>query len=165
MLKNELMKDLSIKNKKSNMEIAVKLVEETGEVSEAVLKMLGSNGMSYKVGNENLVDEVKEECVDVMMIALSLIYKLTGDNKGVEGKLEILKGKSELELVLLLSKATGELSEEILKGESLNLDKVVEKVSNVISLAQSLFYKAGGNKEEEGKILDVKLKKWQKVSQ
>ena len=164
MLKNKLMKDLSLKNKKSNMEIAVKLVEETGEVSEAVLKMLGSNGMSYKVGNENLVDEVKEECIDVMMIALSLVYKLTGDNKGIESGLETLNDKSELELTLLLSKATGELSGEVSNGEPLQVIEVVKKASKVITSALLLFYKVGGDDKEANEILEVKLKKWEKVS-
>lgn len=50
MLDNKLMRDLSLRAKKSELEIALKLAEETGEVSEAVLKMLGSNGMSYKIG-------------------------------------------------------------------------------------------------------------------
>jgi transcriptional regulator with XRE-family HTH domain len=70
-------KELSIKNEKSLEQIALKLAEETGEVSQALLSHLKANGSSYK----GLTDQdVKEECVDVVIVALSLFYKLNGND-------------------------------------------------------------------------------------
>lgn len=160
MLKNEKLKSLSLKNKKTAMEISLKLVEETGEVSEAVLKMLGTNGMAYKVGSENPVDNVKEECVDVMMIATSLIYKLDGENAVIEENLEIKSEQSELELALELSIATGEVSKKMINSGH----EISKKANYVNSVALSIFYKVGGTKEEIADFLNHKIQKWQKIS-
>jgi len=68
-------KEFSINNKKSLAEIGLKLSEETGEVAQALLSYLGSNGSEYK----NLgVEDVKEESVDVIIVALSLFFKAGG---------------------------------------------------------------------------------------
>lgn len=74
-------KQLSIKNEKSLEQIVLKLAEETGEVSQALLSYLKANGSAYK----GLTDEdVKEECVDVIIVALSLFYKLNGQDAEFE---------------------------------------------------------------------------------
>lgn len=71
-------KQLSIENEKSLEQIALKLTEETGEVSQALLSYLKANGSEYK----GLTDEdVKEECIDVIIVAISLFYKLNGQEK------------------------------------------------------------------------------------
>lgn len=94
MLSNELFEKLSKENKKTELEIALKLAEETGEVSEAVLGMLGSDGMSYKE-NIGQVAKVKEECVDVIMVALSLVYKLGGTKEEINTLLQEKTAKWE----------------------------------------------------------------------
>ena len=160
MLKNEKLKSLSLKNKKTAMEISLKLVEETGEVSEAVLKMLGTNGMAYKVSSENPVDNVKEECVDVMMIATSLIYKLDGESAIIEENLEIKSEQSELELALELSIATGEVSKKMIDSGH----EISKKANYVNSVALSIFCKVGGTEKELTDFLSHKIQKWQKVS-
>lgn len=71
-------KELSMENKKSLEQIALKLTEETGEVSQALLSYLKASGSEYKeLGSE----DVKEECVDVIIVALSLFYKLNGQDE------------------------------------------------------------------------------------
>lgn len=68
-----LLADLSLKNKKSLTEIALKMAEETGEVSSAVLSVTNSSGSEYK---DNSNDDIIEEVVDVIMVAKSILYKL-----------------------------------------------------------------------------------------
>lgn len=79
--------ELAKTNKKSIEQITIKLQEETGEVSSAVLSALGAFGSEYK--NENLND-VKEELIDVIMIACSLLVKLEASEKEVQ---DIFKDK------------------------------------------------------------------------
>lgn len=76
-VKEKLIK-LSQENKKSPLEIALKLAEESGEVAEAVLKASNASGMSYKYDGSNKVNNVLEECVDTIMVAASLFIKLEG---------------------------------------------------------------------------------------
>lgn len=57
-------------DKKTLIERALKLNEETGEVSEAVLSYMDTSGCGYK--NKTSVDVI-EESIDVMMIAASII--------------------------------------------------------------------------------------------
>lgn len=70
-------KQLSINNKKSLEQIGLKLSEETGECSQALLSYLNANGSTYKQLDAN---DVKEECIDIILVALSLFYKLNGSN-------------------------------------------------------------------------------------
>ncbi len=89
-------KQLSIENKKSLEQIALKLSEETGEVSQALLSYLKANGSEYKALE---ADDVREECVDVVIVALSLFYKLNGEDsefeKMFDKKVEKWKEKSK----------------------------------------------------------------------
>ncbi|UUV46111.1 MazG family protein [Bacillus phage vB_BanS-Thrax1] len=73
--------DLSIENEKSLEQIALKMSEEVGEVSQALLSHLKASGSTYKkLGAEDVI----EECVDVMIVAYSLIYKLGGTDADIE---------------------------------------------------------------------------------
>lgn len=71
-------KQLSMENEKSLEQIALKLTEESGEVAQALLSHLKASGSEYKGMTS---DDVKEECVDVIIVALSLFYKLGGENE------------------------------------------------------------------------------------
>jgi NTP pyrophosphatase (non-canonical NTP hydrolase) len=66
-------KELSMVEKKSFEQMGLKLSEEVGEVSQALLSYLQASGSEYKELN---AEDVKEECVDVILVALSLFYKL-----------------------------------------------------------------------------------------
>jgi len=65
------------KDTKSIEETALKLSEETGEVSQAVLSSLKVTGTEYKHLTK---EDVKEENIDVILVAFSLLYKLGCDN-------------------------------------------------------------------------------------
>ncbi len=66
----DVIKALTKLDKKNLIERSLKLSEECGEVAEAVLAMSNCGGSEYKVKDKN---DVIEECLDTMMIALSLI--------------------------------------------------------------------------------------------
>lgn len=77
--------ELSLVNEKSVEQICMKLAEETGEVNQAALSYLKASGSNYKsLGSE----DVKEECADVLMVALSLFYKVGGTNEELSDLLE-----------------------------------------------------------------------------
>jgi len=67
-------KKLSEREPKTIEQMALKLSEEVGETSQAVLSYLKASGSDYKKLG---IDDVKEECVDVILVALSLFYKLS----------------------------------------------------------------------------------------
>lgn len=85
-------RELSVRNEKSPEQIGLKLSEETGEVSQALLSYIGANGSEYKnLGS----DDVKEECIDVIMVALSLFYKLGGTSEELSSVLDSKTSKWE----------------------------------------------------------------------
>jgi len=85
----ENIQTLSIKNGKSLEQIGLKLSEETGECSQALLSYVEAEGSIYKgLGSQ----DVKKECIDVIMVAISLFYKLNGDN---EELVDLLSEKME----------------------------------------------------------------------
>ncbi|MFB7638301.1 MazG-like family protein [Peribacillus butanolivorans] len=64
---------LSEKEPKTLEQMALKLSEEVGETSQAVLSYLKANGSEYK---QLGINDVKEECVDVILVSLALFYKV-----------------------------------------------------------------------------------------
>ena len=78
MYHNEDFVTLSQKNKKSLEHILIKLGEEVGELNEAFLNEISSNGNEYKTKEKckkELRDDVLEEAVDVLMIVYSFLIK------------------------------------------------------------------------------------------
>lgn len=69
----EEIKRLSVKEPKTLELMALKLSEEVGETSQAVLSHLKASGSEYKQLN---VDDVKEECIDVILVAFAMYFKL-----------------------------------------------------------------------------------------
>ena len=67
------LKSLSAKEKKTLIQRALKMTEETGEVAEAVLSYTDSPGCGYK---QKTREDVMEECVDVIIMATSIIANL-----------------------------------------------------------------------------------------
>lgn len=70
----ELIKEITYQDKKTLSERALKLSEETGEVSEAVLSYTNACGCSYKHKTRK---DILEECTDVIIISLSLICAIS----------------------------------------------------------------------------------------
>jgi len=96
MIDNKDFTELSKNNPKSLIEIGLKLSEESGELAEAILSYEQVNGSTYKNGS---IEDVKQESVDVVMVALSAFYKVGGTTKEftkiLEEKTEKWKSKSE----------------------------------------------------------------------
>lgn len=115
-------RELSIANKKSLEQIGLKLSEETGEVSQALLSYIGANGSGYKnLGSQ----DVKEECIDVVMVALSLFYKLGGTDEELSSvmgkKTEKWEEKSDIdELNDLVNNCVGKKFYYTVAGEGGN---------------------------------------------
>ncbi|MEG0551145.1 MAG: MazG-like family protein [Vagococcus sp.] len=81
-------KHLSTKEPKTLEQMALKLSEESGEVSQAVLSYTNASGNKYKkLDSANL----KQECIDTILVATALYYKL--ENSNDEEFLEILQEK------------------------------------------------------------------------
>lgn len=62
----------SVRDKKTLTEASLKLFEEGGEVAEAVLSYVEANGCAYK---NKTVNDIIEECLDVIIVAGSIIHK------------------------------------------------------------------------------------------
>lgn len=62
---------LSSLERKTLLHRGLKLSEEVGELSEALLAIEDAPGMAYKGLN---LDNVKEEAIDVILITLSICY-------------------------------------------------------------------------------------------
>ncbi|WP_088034955.1 MazG-like family protein [Evansella clarkii] len=74
---------LSESEPKTLEQMALKLTEEVGETAQAVLSYLKASGSDYK---QLGIDDVKEECIDVVLVALAIYYKLSEDDEEL-GKL------------------------------------------------------------------------------
>ncbi|WP_017473473.1 MazG-like family protein [Amphibacillus jilinensis] len=75
-------KQMSALEKKTLEQMGLKLSEEAGEVSQAILSHVKASGNAYK---ELGLDEVKEECVDVMLIAFALFFTLSQSEEELKG--------------------------------------------------------------------------------
>ncbi|QDY82125.1 hypothetical protein FQU75_01235 [Paenibacillus polymyxa] len=72
---------LSTQEKKTLEQMVLKLSEEVGETSQAMLSYMNANGSEYKQLN---ISDVKEECADVILVALSLFYKLSSNEEELQ---------------------------------------------------------------------------------
>lgn len=61
------------KEGKNLLQLTVKCMEELGELSEAVLSYTGASGSEYKM---KTLDDVKEEAIDIFIVATSIMGKL-----------------------------------------------------------------------------------------
>lgn len=83
---------LSLANEKNEFEIALKLTEETGEVAQALLSAKNTSGSVYKT---ETIEDVKEESIDVTLVALSLFFKVGGTIEELEETLNTKLNKWE----------------------------------------------------------------------
>lgn len=65
--------ELSVYNEKSLEQTGLKLMEESGEVAEALLSFTNAAGSIYKAKDYH---DLVEELVDVIMVAQSMLYRL-----------------------------------------------------------------------------------------
>ncbi|RPF50260.1 MazG-like family protein [Aquisalibacillus elongatus] len=71
---------LSEKEPKTLEQMALKLSEEAGETAQAVLSYQQASGSDYK---QLGINDVKEECVDVVLVALAMFYQLSDDEEEI----------------------------------------------------------------------------------
>lgn len=92
----DLVKKLSDKETKTFIQRALKLSEETGEVAEAVLSYMDAPGCGYKKKEES---DVVEESIDVIIMALSIIFKTTASDEDVLNtfRTKLAKWESKME--------------------------------------------------------------------
>lgn len=55
---------------------ALKLMEEAGELAQAIGKFRGMNGESYRVSQKESIDRMSEELLDVAQTAVSMMFVL-----------------------------------------------------------------------------------------
>jgi len=67
--------NLSLHEKKSLLQRMVKLQEECGELAQEVLIHTNASGSQYKEKKE---DTLKKECVDILLVVLSIYFQEKG---------------------------------------------------------------------------------------
>ena len=71
----------SLRDPKDIVQTALKLSEESGEVSRAALILSSASGTSYRRCSDPAA-EVAEEAVDTLLVALSLLVRLQHQHNG-----------------------------------------------------------------------------------
>ncbi|HCM88956.1 MULTISPECIES: MazG-like family protein [Vagococcus] len=69
-------KQLAEKEPKTLEQMALKLSEESGEVAQSVLSYTKASGNQYK---QLTINDIKEECIDTLLVSLALYFKLADD--------------------------------------------------------------------------------------
>lgn len=82
--------DLTRSDGKSLQERTLKLAEETGELSQAVLSATGAHGSSYK---GLTLSDVREEAVDTAIVALSILAQTCADEEAFQEEFQSLFDK------------------------------------------------------------------------
>ncbi|WP_025718542.1 MazG-like family protein [Paenibacillus polymyxa] len=72
---------MSTQEKKTLEQMVLKLSEEVGETSQAMLSYVNASGSEYK---QLSISDVKEEYADVILVALSLFYKLSSNEEELQ---------------------------------------------------------------------------------
>lgn len=73
-------KELAAIEGKTLEQMALKLSEESGEVAQAILAFTNAGGSKYK---DFTKEDAQEECIDTVLVALALFFKLS-DNSDPE---------------------------------------------------------------------------------
>lgn len=74
-----VIEDLTAQCGKTLEQRVLKLTEETGEVARALLIATGSPGAKYRDRKEG-IDELVEECADVFIVVMSILYHHLGQS-------------------------------------------------------------------------------------
>ncbi|WP_071640422.1 MazG-like family protein [Paenibacillus polymyxa] len=72
---------MSAQEKKTLEQMVLKFSEEVRETSQAMLSYVNASGSEYK---QLSISDVKEECADVVLVALSLFYKLSSNEEELQ---------------------------------------------------------------------------------
>ncbi|MGM0507808.1 MAG: MazG-like family protein [Fusobacteriota bacterium] len=74
---------------------ALKLIEEAGELSQAISKFRGLNGEKIHMTDEEVMDKITSELLDVMQVCATMTYVLEKDNK-IDLKKALKKHKEKM---------------------------------------------------------------------
>ncbi len=74
-------RSLSLKDTKTLSQKALKTTEEVGELAKAILPFDGAHGTNHRFVNK---ENITEECVDVILCALSIAYSLGSTDSSLE---------------------------------------------------------------------------------
>jgi NTP pyrophosphatase (non-canonical NTP hydrolase) len=140
----EFIKNLSLKDTKKLSEKTLKLFEEGGELSEAVLAFLNADGSRHKVFQKK---NILEECADAILVALSIAYSLGYDDDAINSMMydKAIYWSSLKEL----DKSDGRYPFEIhltLEGKRASVDSLehtCQKIGNVKPIILDLYTKEG----------------------
>lgn len=77
----EYIKALSLKDKKSLSQKALKVVEETGELAKTTLPFENADGTTHRFVEK---DKILEEGVDIILSAISMVYELGYSHEEIE---------------------------------------------------------------------------------
>jgi NTP pyrophosphatase (non-canonical NTP hydrolase) len=139
-----LIKNLSLNDKKNLSEKSLKLFEEGGELSEAVLAFLNADGSRHKVFQKK---DILEECADAILVSLSIAYSLGYDDDSINSMMyDKARYWSSLKE---LDKSDGKYPFEIhltIEGYGASIDWLkhsCEKIGNVKPIILDLYTKTG----------------------
>ena len=140
----DFVKTLSLNDTKSLSEKTLKLFEEGGELSDAVLAYNNADGSRHKVHYKK---DILEECVDSILVALSIAYSLGYDDDAINS---MMHDKSLYWSSLKdLDKSDGRYPFEIhltLDGTGVPIDllqKACNEIGNVKLIFLDLYTKEG----------------------
>ncbi|HHV73865.1 MULTISPECIES: MazG-like family protein [unclassified Thermoanaerobacterium] len=79
-----------LNNLKPSLEsTALKLMEEAGELAQAIGKFRGLNGERVKMSNKDVAEKISEELLDVAQVAVSMMFVLEDQyNINIDEKLK-----------------------------------------------------------------------------
>lgn len=80
-----LVKELSLKEKKSLLERLGKLMEESGELAQEILINEKASGFQHKTQG---ADGIKGESIDVLLVAFSIFFKTGGSIEELDLKIK-----------------------------------------------------------------------------
>jgi len=86
----KLIQTLSLREKKSLLERALKLQEETGELAEQILIHRQASGTKHK---KKKLDGIREEAIDVILVALSIFFL---ENGSIAELAQLLESKAKI---------------------------------------------------------------------
>ena len=138
-----------------------KLMEESGELAQAHLALIGSPNTSASVGNAE--EEYMQECCDVLNVAIDIAYNVSMDIGQLQDILENLdidleRERIEIYSVLEVGAWTGAVIDEFLSG---NLQR--NWSFSLLNLMKGLFAMLSATnftEEEIYAMFDKKLGKW-----
>lgn len=131
----------------ANTEREIKLIEEVGELAQAVLSKEKTKGCEYK---QSTLDDVIEEATDVMLVSSTMLNSLDVEVETAVQKLAIIRktetNKTVFDIIVNLNRAVGE-----------------KEFLTAFGLAYATLVLYDVSNKRIAKELGKKIQKWKKV--